>query len=312
MISFIIPAKNEEKFINNCIGNIIKAIDRWGKSSEIILVDNGSTDKTAEIALTMGAKVIKVKDGTIAHLRNVGAENASGKYLAFIDADCLIPIEWVEYCISTIDNPKVAGVGTRAIPDYRNSTWVERSVASLMADAERPDYVKWLGTSNLLIKKNIFISFGGFDENLITGEDVHLCKKINKNFLFFLEKRIFTIHLRESKTLYDLFKREFWRGSHSIIVFKKSNYDMSELPSIILPFVNYLLLLLSILFIFTFNSSYIIYFIFYLLIPVVLIFKKRKKLEFSAFFQYYIVAFIYLTSRSCAQIFEIKRLIKHS
>lgn len=310
ILSIIIPAKNESAYIGQCIDCIEKSIEFWGGAVEIILVDNGSTDITVDIAKSKGAKVIIEKKGTIAYLRNTGAKAALGSTIAFLDADCLVAPEWITYCMEKLDDPRVAGVGTRAMPDMDNITWVERTVASLMAGSERPDYVQWLGTSNIFIKKDLFWSVKGFDETLVTGEDVQLCKKLNKTHRFVLEKRTDTIHLRESKTLTDLFRREFWRGSSSLSVFNSSGFDLTELPSIIVPLFN-LIFFISMLFFLLLNSWMSWLSIFGILfLPVLFMIRKRKRITFSIeCVQQCIVSFIYLNSRSLALLYEICVLV---
>ena len=94
-ISVIVPAYNEERYIGETLNNLNWAKDcllkRKGISTEIIVVDNGSTDSTVSIALSSGAKVIKESQPNIARARNVGANGASGDLLVFIDADVSVP-----------------------------------------------------------------------------------------------------------------------------------------------------------------------------------------------------------------------------
>lgn len=310
-ISFIIPAKNEALFIDKCINHIKNAILEWGGDSEIILIDNGSTDNTRNIASSMGVIIIESKEGGLGYLRNLGAKNSSGDILAFIDADCLIHKKWICLCVKSLEDINIAGVGARALPDKNNLTWVEETVAKLMAGSKKPNNIKWLGTSNLMIKKEVFWSVNGFDENLITGEDVHFCKKLNRKYKFSLEMRIDTIHLRESKTLKELFKREFWRGQSSLSVFKKSKYDLSELPSIVVPFINFLCFILFLFFyLLTFKGIALFFLLVNVILPYFLILKKRIKINtFRDFIKIYIISFTYLFSRSSALVYEVLTII---
>lgn len=305
-VSVIIPAKNEALLIGDCIDHVKASIEKWNGEAEIIVIDNGSTDSTVDIAKSKGVNVFVEKEGTIAHMRNFGARKAIGNVLAFLDADCMVSPLWIVYCLEALNNPQVAGVGTRAIPDLQNATWVEKSITLLMAGAERPDFVKWLGTLNLFVKTDVFWSVDGFDEELITCEDYNLCTKINKQYIFFLEKRIDTIHMRESKTLKDLYKREFWRGKSSLSSYKKNNYSINELPSILIPLIiTFCFLLIIILYV---QNSKLIYMptIVIFLMPVALIFKKLKFNILEKFnIRIYIVAFMFIIARSFAIIFEI-------
>src|SRR5690242_4869767 len=94
-ISVIIPAFNEERFLPQTLQHLHQATKYLGAAPdrhvEIIVVDNASSDRTAEIALAAGAKVISVPEHNIAKVRNAGAAAASGELLVFLDADTLIP-----------------------------------------------------------------------------------------------------------------------------------------------------------------------------------------------------------------------------
>ena len=84
--SVIIPMKNEEKFIGPCLSSICNNNFPVGEY-EIICIDNGSTDNTVEIAKSHTDKVYLLPGVSISALRNFGANKASGKFLAFVDAD---------------------------------------------------------------------------------------------------------------------------------------------------------------------------------------------------------------------------------
>ena len=79
-ITGVIIAKNEEEMIEDALKSL-------SFCDEILIVDNGSTDKTLEIALRYKAKIIKSKSTNFSELRNFGKENANGDYILYIDAD---------------------------------------------------------------------------------------------------------------------------------------------------------------------------------------------------------------------------------
>jgi glycosyltransferase involved in cell wall biosynthesis len=95
MLSVIIPAFNEKRFLPETLDHLRRATEQLEVVPdgiiETIVVDNASSDRTAEIALAFGAKVISILDHNIARVRNAGACAASGDLLVFLDADTLIP-----------------------------------------------------------------------------------------------------------------------------------------------------------------------------------------------------------------------------
>lgn len=311
MLTVIIPAKNEAKYIKKCIESLGNAIQKWGGKAEIILVDNGSKDTTKQIAEAKGCLVIEQLEGTISKLRNIGAKNARGNIMAFLDADCLVSPDWISFCLENFSDHTIAATGTRAVPDLERATWVEKAWYRLVSGAIRPDLVEWLGTSNLFVRKEVFSQIGGFDENLETGEDVDLCYRIGENYQIYLEKRINTIHLRESKTLKELFKREFWRGKSSLKTFKESNFSKKELPSVVVPAINFFSMIL-LLILGAMRSSYIfIPLIIIFLFPVLFMIKKKVKTDLPIeTMECYIVAFVYIGARSCSLFYELFENIK--
>jgi glycosyltransferase involved in cell wall biosynthesis len=111
-VSFIIPALNEERRIAALIDNIKMLNENY--DYEIIVSDGFSTDRTAEIAESKGAIVVKDRAGsprTIANGRNSGAELATGEFLIFCDADTVIkdPDVFLSEVFSVFQNPKIIG-----------------------------------------------------------------------------------------------------------------------------------------------------------------------------------------------------------
>src|SRR5215470_15800783 len=90
MISFIVPAYNEEHELSDTLAAIRDAASGVAQRYEIIVVDDASTDATPEIASRAGAKVIRINRRQIAASRNAGGRAAQGEYLFFIDADTRI------------------------------------------------------------------------------------------------------------------------------------------------------------------------------------------------------------------------------
>ena len=87
MISFIVPAYNEEAVLGGTLDHIHAAARTLDEPYEIVVADDASTDRTAEIAREHGAQVVSVHNRQIAATRNAGARAAQGEYLIFVDAD---------------------------------------------------------------------------------------------------------------------------------------------------------------------------------------------------------------------------------
>jgi glycosyltransferase involved in cell wall biosynthesis len=89
MISFVIPAHDEEKYLGRTLRSVFDTAAVIGEPSEVIVVDDASTDRTAKIAADAGATVVPVHFRHIAATRNAGARAARGNILFFVDADTL-------------------------------------------------------------------------------------------------------------------------------------------------------------------------------------------------------------------------------
>jgi glycosyltransferase involved in cell wall biosynthesis len=126
LLSFVIPALNEELLLGSTLRNIS---DTLGDSlpHEVIVVDHNSTDNTARVAEQGGARVQSVSGGTIASLRNVGARMASGSVLVFLDADVVLSAAWAGNIRAVIqrlhDDPRlVTGSWVGVTPNERIRT----------------------------------------------------------------------------------------------------------------------------------------------------------------------------------------------
>src|SRR5438477_9981493 len=109
MITFIIPAHNEEAWVGRCLSAICGAMESVGTAHEIIVVDDSSTDGTASIAHEHGARVIRVEHRQIAATRNAGAREARGEVLVFVDADTLVNAGVIQSALGTIRDGAVGG-----------------------------------------------------------------------------------------------------------------------------------------------------------------------------------------------------------
>lgn len=92
-VSIVIPAYNEEKIIKKALDSVINQVEA---AEEIIVVDNNSTDKTAEIAKKLGVKVVREEKQGMTPARNRGFNTAKYDIIARIDADVVVPPDWVK------------------------------------------------------------------------------------------------------------------------------------------------------------------------------------------------------------------------
>src|SRR6266581_2140534 len=117
MISFIIPAYNEEHELSKTLAAIRTAASGAAEPYEVIVVDDASTDATPEIAAQASAKVVPINRRQIAAARNAGARAAQGKYLFFVDADTRINASHVTEAIAALEAGYAGGSARVAIDE---------------------------------------------------------------------------------------------------------------------------------------------------------------------------------------------------
>jgi glycosyltransferase involved in cell wall biosynthesis len=115
MISFIVPAHNEEAWVGRCVSAIRNGAKSLGEPHEIIVVDDGSSDATASIARQQGAQVIRVDHRQIAATRNAGARQAHGDILFFVDADTLTNAPAIQSALRAI---RAGAIGGGCVPRF--------------------------------------------------------------------------------------------------------------------------------------------------------------------------------------------------
>ncbi len=179
-LSIIIPAFNEERYISATLEHINKAIaylrTKSQRQVEIIVMDNASTDRTAEIAESLGAKVLHETVRNIGHVRNVGAKAAAGDAFVFIDADVLVPENILARIGETMDSPECAG-GAVTI-DHRPKRTLIRLYLGFWKVLGKVFGMAQGGTQ--FCRRSIFMELGGYDESLYMGEDVDFYWRLTK------------------------------------------------------------------------------------------------------------------------------------
>jgi glycosyltransferase involved in cell wall biosynthesis len=176
MISFVVPAYNEEHELSNTLGAIHAAASNAARPYEIIVVDDASTDATPEIASRCAAKVVPISRRQIAAARNAGARVAQGEYLFFIDADTRINDAHVTGAMAAME-AGCAGGSARVNMDGLIPIWGRM----LLLGFSSVYFGLNLGAGAFLFttRRNFGI-VGGFDEQYFAGEEVYFSLELKK------------------------------------------------------------------------------------------------------------------------------------
>jgi GT2 family glycosyltransferase len=239
-VSFVVPVRNDAVRLDTCLRSI--RAGHGAEQVEVVVVDNGSTDRSPEVARAFGARVLVLEHLRVSELRNRGASQASGDVLAFVDADNEIGPGWLDAVVENFEHPKVGATGAR----YRapaDGTWVQCAYDLLRGETRGRADVSWLASGNLAVRRSVFHTVGGFDTSLDTCEDVDLCHRIGAaGWRILGDARLTSVHHGDPSTLRDLFKSELWRGRDNLRVSFRRPLVWAAIPSAILPVVDAALL----------------------------------------------------------------------
>ena len=169
-LSLVIPAYNEERFLPRLLDSVDAAASRYAHGAaaiEVIVADNASTDRTAELARQRGCRVVPVAKRCIAAARNAGGHAARGEIVGFVDADMRIHPE-------TFDAIEKALLSDRVVGGATGCTLERWSVGLAVTFAMFLPMV-WLtrfDTGVVFCRRSDFLATGGYNESLRLAEDV--------------------------------------------------------------------------------------------------------------------------------------------
>jgi glycosyltransferase involved in cell wall biosynthesis len=180
MISFIVPAHNEEAGLGRTLETIRESADELVQAYEIIVVNDASTDRTAEIARQHEARVVDVQHRQIAATRNSGARAAMGNRLLFVDADTTINRRVVAKALERMDRGAAGGGATVRFED--SVPLYARLLLLWMNFFMR--LVGMTGGAFMFCTRSAFDAVGGFDEGLYGAEDAAMCWALKREGRF--------------------------------------------------------------------------------------------------------------------------------
>jgi GT2 family glycosyltransferase len=241
LVSVIVPVRNGARDLPRCLGSIVKSAGPT-PPVELIVVDNGSSDDSEAVAIAHGARVLSAPGLKVGAVRNVGVREATGRLIAFVDADNEVGPTWLSGCVDALSSDAVGAAGLPYEAPI-DGTWVQRQYDLLRSrPAVRRD-TDWLNAGNLAMRRDVFLQLGGFDETLEACEDVDLCARIRRAGLRTVAEPLMTsIHHGDPRTLGALFFGELWRGRDNLRVSLREPLRLRSLPGIVLPVVTLALL----------------------------------------------------------------------
>lgn len=172
-LSIVIPAFNEERLIERCLQSISASLAanlRSGFTSDIIVVDNNSTDNTAALAIKAGARVVFEPINQIGRARNAGAAEARGDWLLFLDADSELNPDLLADILRLIADGKSVGCGCtlqmQGLPWWGNWIFQLWKATSIL--------FRWAAGALVVCRSDAFRDVGGFDQELYALDEIRL------------------------------------------------------------------------------------------------------------------------------------------
>jgi len=181
--SFIIPAHNEAFEIGRTLTSVFDSARAAGKPFEVIVVNDASTDRTAEIAGQAGARLLNVKIRKISAVRNAGAREARGDILFFVDADTQINEKTLRAAYSAVERGAAGGGAWVA---FAEPVSLGVRIAMCAFSFVYMHLARWAAGCFIYARREAFEAAGGFDETLYACEEIVLSIALKRRGRFVL------------------------------------------------------------------------------------------------------------------------------
>jgi len=210
-LSFVVPAYNEEAYLPDCLEAILKQTRDLAEPAEIIVVNNASTDRTREVALSYpGVRVVDEMRKGLTFARQAGFAASTGELIANVDSDSRLTPGWVAKVMKAFEqDSKLAAYSGPFIyydltPSQRMSVWVFYSVAWMVYVINR--YILRAGGmvqgGNFVLRRTALEEIGGFDTSIsFYGEDTDIARRVAKvgDVLFTFDLKMYSSARRLKK-----------------------------------------------------------------------------------------------------------------
>ncbi len=174
-LSVVIPARNEESRLPRCVQKLRDSAAIAGANLEIVVVENRSTDRTAEIARSLGATVVTSEAKNLSVIRNVGVRATTGDNVLTVDADSLVSRGLISRVLRSLEDPRTVGGGVLIFPER----WSLGIIATGMLVGSLALFYRISGGA-FFFRRHAFEAIGGFDESVLSAEDIDFARRLKR------------------------------------------------------------------------------------------------------------------------------------
>jgi GT2 family glycosyltransferase len=210
-VTVVIPAYNAADTLEACLA----AISRQSlEPREVIVVDDGSTDATADVASRSGAKVMRQGHAGRGAARNRGASAAVGELLLFTDADCVPARDWIEHLVAPLEDAEIVAARGVCKSDQREviARFAQLEYEEKYQQMAGKDTVDVAATDCAAYRRSALLQWGGFDQELPASEDQELSFRLRRAGLKIAFAPRALVHHRHRPTVGEYIRRKFWIG----------------------------------------------------------------------------------------------------
>jgi glycosyltransferase involved in cell wall biosynthesis len=221
-VSVIIPAYNAGKTIAQTLEAVLAQAD---EKVEIIVVDDGSADGTAEIVKRFPVKYLRQENQGPASARNLGVINAQTEIILFLDSDCVPQSGWLQAMTAPFANPEISGVKGRYITRQKSlvARFVQLEFEERYRMLEKRNFIDFVDSYSAGFRKSAFQAVGGFDESFpkADNEDVDLSYKLSKAGCKMVYAPSAVVEHTHPATIVKYLKVKFGRGYWRTVVYRR-------------------------------------------------------------------------------------------
>ena len=222
MISIVVPTYNASRHIERNIRNLLSNVP---KNTEIIVVDDGSTDSTVSILKRFKKiKLITRKHTSPAKVRNVGWRRVKGDIVIFLDSDCYVTKNWFKEMTNSLKEKDIIAVSGVYLTKQKKliSQYIQHQITYRQSRVKK--YTDNLASYSLAVKKKFLVKVGGFPEvyKIASAEDTELSYKLKRFGKFILNKKAKVYH-NHSESIEKYLKKQFNHGRYRVLLYRRGN-----------------------------------------------------------------------------------------